>query len=401
MHKRIKMYRSGDVITTSVDPLGSNYIKSNIRPAINIPKIVDRGYSSDIGKLKINPGLFGFKNGLKLNDNLFKWGQDNTLGKTGLNAGLNTLNRLNSTLNEKPPSLVNNIRDMGGDVISQVNPLAGAANSVSNIISGSIFGSKANPDDTGGQIINTVADAASMFGPIGMAAGLATKLGVGALTKKVKGNTMSGLTEASNSYDYTKSNNKDTKNLLFGSGKYKRKVANQQNELNQISDILKTNQDAIEASNNRLQQHNINYNTGLRFGKEGLKLPSESDVITIQVIIGKSDNQPKSSHNNEMNVIPDGKLHAHNHNMSDLDPMFSTLSKKGIPVVKGNYNGQPAEIEKEEIIFTLEVTNELERLHKLGTEDAMIEAGKLLTHEILNNTLDFTNKLINDEDTKN
>ena len=54
---------------------------------------------------------------------------------------------------------------------------------------------------------------------------------------------------------------------------------------------------------------------------------------------------------------------------------------------------QQAEIEKEEIIFHKEVTLKLEELYKLGTDEAAIEAGKILTHEILHNTIDNTNIL--------
>ena len=51
---------------------------------------------------------------------------------------------------------------------------------------------------------------------------------------------------------------------------------------------------------------------------------------------------------------------------------------------------QHAEIERNEIIFRLEVTKKLEELMKDGSNDAAIEAGKLLAHEIINNTVDNT-----------
>lgn len=73
------------------------------------------------------------------------------------------------------------------------------------------------------------------------------------------------------------------------------------------------------------------------------------------------------------------------------------LTKKGIPVVSEKEGGdleQQAEIEREEIIFRLEVTKKLEELSKDGSDEAAIEAGKLLTEEILNNTIDNTNNLL-------
>lgn len=88
------------------------------------------------------------------------------------------------------------------------------------------------------------------------------------------------------------------------------------------------------------------------------------------------------------NVIPDGALHKNKHHMEDTEG----LTQKGIPVVteeEGKYV-QQAEIEVNEIIFRLEVTQKLEELAKSGTDEAALEAGKLLTKEILHNTKDNT-----------
>lgn len=104
----------------------------------------------------------------------------------------------------------------------------------------------------------------------------------------------------------------------------------------------------------------------------------------------------------KVNVIPEGALHARLHHMENAE----NLTKKGIPVVAEKEGGeleQQAEIEREEIIFRLEVTKKLEELMKKYTDDessqkerddAATEAGKLLTYEILNNTIDNTNTLL-------
>ena len=65
------------------------------------------------------------------------------------------------------------------------------------------------------------------------------------------------------------------------------------------------------------------------------------------------------------------------------------LTQKGIPVID-NKGEQQAEIELNEIIFNLEVTKKLEELCKDGSDEAAIEAGKLLVQEILFNTEDRT-----------
>jgi len=91
-------------------------------------------------------------------------------------------------------------------------------------------------------------------------------------------------------------------------------------------------------------------------------------------------------------LIPEGALHKNKHHMEDAED----LTKKGIPVVDDEHN-QQAEIEKEEIIFTKEVTTKLEELyHEFYNEETTqkrkdelaIEAGKLLTKEIMLNTDD-------------
>ena len=101
---------------------------------------------------------------------------------------------------------------------------------------------------------------------------------------------------------------------------------------------------------------------------------------------------PEFQNGGSINVIPDGALHARKHNMEDAD----NLTKKGIPVVD-NKGEQQAEIEKEELIFRLEVTQKLEELEKkYYSEEASqkekdeyaLEAGKLITEELLHNTKD-------------
>ena len=80
--------------------------------------------------------------------------------------------------------------------------------------------------------------------------------------------------------------------------------------------------------------------------------------------------------------------------MDDAD----NLTKKGIPVID-NKGNQQAEIERNEIIFRLEVTQKLEELEKKyydkdssqkEKDEYALEAGELLVKEILHNTDDKT-----------
>lgn len=93
----------------------------------------------------------------------------------------------------------------------------------------------------------------------------------------------------------------------------------------------------------------------------------------------------KFQNGGSVNVIPEGALHARLHHMEDA----KDLTKKGIPVVDNNGN-QQAEIERNEIIFRKEVTDQIEALRKDGSDKAAIECGKLLAKEIVENTDDKT-----------
>ena len=96
---------------------------------------------------------------------------------------------------------------------------------------------------------------------------------------------------------------------------------------------------------------------------------------------------PEFQNGGSINVIPDGALHARKHNME-----MEGITKKGIPVVKreGTSVDQIAEIERNEVIFSLEVTNKLEKLRDDGSDEAAIKAGELLVYELLHNTVDNT-----------
>lgn len=94
----------------------------------------------------------------------------------------------------------------------------------------------------------------------------------------------------------------------------------------------------------------------------------------------------------QFNLIPEGALHAHKHNIEGVEDITTT----GIPVITVEEGGkieQHAEIERNEITFHLEVSKELEALnqrYKEGDNTAALEAGKLLVFEILENTIDNT-----------
>ena len=131
--------------------------------------------------------------------------------------------------------------------------------------------------------------------------------------------------------------------------------------------------------------------------EEYLEPVSTIEEVTLDSIL------PEFKEGGKVNVIPEGALHARLHHMENAE----NLTKKGIPVVSEKENGQleqQAEIERDEIIFRLEVTKKLEELLKKYSDNetsqkdkdlVAIEAGKLLVEEILNNTQDNTNLINN------
>ena len=103
---------------------------------------------------------------------------------------------------------------------------------------------------------------------------------------------------------------------------------------------------------------------------------------------------PEFKEGGQMNVIPEGNLHARLHHMDNAD----NLTTKGIPVIDKEGN-QQAEIEVNEIILNLELTKKLEDLYSKykkddtsskEKDDLATEAGKLLAKEIIENTDDRT-----------
>jgi len=148
-----------------------------------------------------------------------------------------------------------------------------------------------------------------------------------------------------------------------------------------------------------LQHQNINRYAGqnylgVRVGKQGTKLMS---IEQVRAIIQSNHQKETEKLQNggvigvDTNILPEGALHARKNGLADLNPELEDATKKGIPVmaVEGEQvQTQVAEIEHSEIIFRLEVTQRLEELRKDGSEEAMIEAGKLVTEELIENTQD-------------
>lgn len=161
-----------------------------------------------------------------------------------------------------------------------------------------------------------------------------------------------------------------------------------------FNQVINVNTKQVEEFPHHVDNSSINY----KAYKEGgviqsewvpeIELDWEPEIIFEFEDGGKTKEEletPEIEETNQKNLIPEGALHKNKHHMEHTEG----LTQKGIPVID-NDGEQQAEIELDEIIFTLEVTKKLEELYKEGTDEAAIEAGKLLVKEILFNTDDRT-----------
>lgn len=142
--------------------------------------------------------------------------------------------------------------------------------------------------------------------------------------------------------------------------------------------------------------HQDAVNRAIETGNYLKMTPEEAIIFAKEYKQGWPEFFKKFKNGGTVNVIPDGALHKNKHHLENIDEKFEDVTAKGIPVITESAGGditQHAEVEREEIIFNLDVTKQLEKLMEDGSDEAAIEAGKLLVHEILENTVDNTGLL--------
>ena len=235
--------------------------------------------------------------------------------------------------------------------------------------------------------------------------------GAGWLTSKVEEGQKSFLIdEMSNAYADTVSDIDQAQTL--GGGKYlfgKRKISNAVSEANDrnklLTDINLTNtmrkksdyaQDLVQQNLRRYQGTNY---MDMQVGRKGMKIQSLEEIRELlkNRVVEELDVQKFAEGGS---LMPAGKLHKELSHINELGEQYEDLTRKGIPVVTLDEGGeiqQIAEVERDEWIWNLEFTQQIEALWKDGSEEAMIEAGKLLTEELLRNTDDISG-IIHKED---
>lgn len=136
-------------------------------------------------------------------------------------------------------------------------------------------------------------------------------------------------------------------------------------------------------------------NQHLSLAKNGMKIPELEEVRALL-----NNNAIKSFKNGgkleKDNIIPTGALHKNLHHIEEINPeLEGKITKKGIPVGIYDENGEfeeTCEIESGEIVFSLDVTKQIEEYwqnYKESWDDNIaIECGKYLVDQIFNNTRD-------------
>lgn len=220
----------------------------------------------------------------------------------------------------------------------------------------------------GGEALAGVA-AGAQFGPVGML--------VGGALGAAKGAIASGKAKAAAS-NLERSNRMQRENDRYSSAR------------NEISD--RAGRSSIAAS---LIYGNQRGDSTAMYGRNGLKfdsfsafeLPPSGEFDGKLSYISSKTGTMKFKRGGKIkaveNIIPNGVLHEESNKLGD----------KGMPVVYCSREDKSCEkqyeIEKDEMIFTLETTKKVEELAEGGKLD---ELGIFITDQILDNTHSFTNK---------
>lgn len=350
--------------------------------------------------------------------------------------GVNTLNNASAVSPKNTGGVGNFLKGNMGAISSIGGGLFDTA--------GSMLG-KSFDDGATDAVVDVASNVASMFGPWGQAAGLAFK-GLNFLDKALGKSTKSvNINSGISGYSGSDLNYKG-KDFRFTQNKSRKREIRQINKLKKTAAAGKFNaqdqQQQLAARNQAIGNVGMTNQTQLAGGqdysvltaKKGATLQDIRNYIKVRNIEKEvvqnsnlDDNLEKieiQKFQNGGNLIPSGALHKNKHNLesinSDLD---GEITKKGIPVISYAEEGdileyesdgktpkilaeggeviQHAEIEKDEVILNLSLTKKLVELMKKDTPEAMIEAGKILARELMENTTDNTGlieKTIGNED---
>lgn len=331
----------------------------------------------------------------------------------GIYKGIGTAADIGSSFIErdvtKNPTGFDTQQKIGDALLSSGNPYAMLAGAAYETLSGVA-------EQFGGNVNTITKDQANELGINGFQRGMNNVLGAiapglgWATNKTTEGQKSHLIDEMSNAYadtvsDIDRSETLGGSKFLFGRNKIENSIltANRQNQLLTEMNLTNTQRKKSDYAQD-LAQQNLNRYAGTNYlntqvGRKGMKIQSLEEIREIlkNRIVEELDIQKFAEGGS---LMPSGKLHKELNHINELGEQYEDLTRKGIPVVTLDEGGslqQIAEVEKDEWIWNLEFTQQIEALWKDGSEEAMIEAGKLLTEELLRNTDDISG-IIHKED---
>ena len=300
----------------------------------------------------------------------------------------------------------------GQGIISGLNGLGSMTSAIAS-------GDSANIATAG---VDTVADIASNFGPYGKIVGTGLKTIntlVNTFAKPVTVKENTAVTDSGAFGGVKAKKFSGGWGSMFNRGKQRKARDAYYGQARAAQEILNTSSTSLDAANQssgmvdartRMNLYgNANRNSDqVTIGEKGMSLRSvikRKEVVlpdTIKKIIQIDDKSKIVKHQSGgvlgKNVIVSGTFHSRNHKLKDLNAFKDVkMTDKGVPVIalkEGGSIEQLAEVEKNEIILTKELTQKLESLAKENSKESQLEAGKLLAYEIIKNTIDSSDKVL-------
>lgn len=317
--------------------------------------------------------------------------------------GINTVSSGFTAMNKTGSEQSLGIRDsLSSAAINSGNPIAMAIGAATKVLD-------AIGDATGlhlDEINKTASERAGAKGAAGLNNFMQAIPGIGTLSAAFAGKTkdannfnqegesvLAGYSGSQN--DVNAAGQIANKKSLFGIKKMNNFIDDANTQVSLINEIGRTNSLRKQSDYARdLAQQNLNRYAGTNYmthavGKNGMKIMSRQEL---QAILAKQKLQKGGVIGTDTNILPEGALHARLNHLQDTGEQLEEVTRKGIPVLDEHGN-QVAEIEREELVLRLEVTQKIEELMKDGSDEAMIEAGKLLVAEIIDNTQDNTGQI--------
>lgn len=337
-----------------------------------------------------------------------KFSQENAQALNAIGAAGSQIASATKGFNETQ-SAINSGINSAISMIPGVGPLASAALGTFDAIGGAL-GAKIDTLDATDAARAGLSGANKANELLGALPGVGTVLGAfaGKTIQSNKSAEINNLTSAygSSTSDIEAAQGMGGKKMLFGKRKANRFI-NEQNRVNKLLTDIGLENKLVKSNTmaeNYTSQNQNRYSGAtpqLLLAKSGTKLPEleKARLLLQSWAKDKTSNPQKFKDGGKVkNIIVEGALHARKHDLESKNPeLEGNITKKGIPVIsksKGGEITQQAEIETGELVLNIDLTNQLESLYKDGSEEAMLEAGKLLAKELIKNTKDKTKELL-------